>query len=285
MSKVDKIRQIYNINQGTFEKFLIADHTPTKKYLEYMVKTWKDKVNSKVTTTIDLINEIKRFDELLPYIPLKDIYHEEYKNFDFLIAMNDRAEEEKEEKTFKREDHCDVLLENDDYILIRPKTFKGSLKYGYGTKWCTASKRSEQTFKNYFNSGFLVYVIDKTKKIPELDKMAIYIDYKQNPLAGEILIYNPKDHLINEKNMINLGWSEKKCFEIITNFRYFAFSVKEKKDAIDYISSFEKNLNKLNFDELEKNIKKINENFDNGVITEVFTKLNNFKEKIKDYGY
>ena len=70
MSKVDEIRGRYNkITSVTFNKFVNADTTPTKKYLEYMCKTWTDKINYSLSLPVNkLITAINEFDQLLPYI-------------------------------------------------------------------------------------------------------------------------------------------------------------------------------------------------------------------------
>jgi len=41
MSKVEELRLKYpKVTKPTFNKFVDADFTPTKKYLEFMLKTW-----------------------------------------------------------------------------------------------------------------------------------------------------------------------------------------------------------------------------------------------------
>ena len=148
MSKVEELRIKYpKITKVTFDKFVGADYTPTKKYLEFMIKTWVNKPSLTFNLTTPLIvNVVKKFDTLLPYIENKDIYHKDYADFYFLTKVINDAETLKDEKTFVREDHVNVLAENDRHILLQPVTHRGSLKYGAGTKWCTASKNSPEVF-------------------------------------------------------------------------------------------------------------------------------------------
>jgi len=43
MSKVDELRQKYSqVTPASFKKFTEADKTPTKKYLDFMLKAWDD---------------------------------------------------------------------------------------------------------------------------------------------------------------------------------------------------------------------------------------------------
>ena len=44
MSKVQELREKYpSVTQLTFDKLANADKTPTKKYLEYLLKMWSNK--------------------------------------------------------------------------------------------------------------------------------------------------------------------------------------------------------------------------------------------------
>jgi hypothetical protein len=285
MSKVQKIKDKYKITDSIFKKFVDSDNTQTNKYLEYMTRMWKNKETSNVGTVNDLIRQVLKFDELINYIPLKDIYHEEYGNFLFLVEMIRKAEELKEEKSFIREEHCDVLIENDNFILIRPKTFRGSLKYGSGTKWCTSSKTNSRTFETYYRSGVIVYLIDKTNtKTNSAEKIALYMDYKQSPLVGEVNMYNSKDETIDENFAIKNGWNEDDFWEIILSFRYFTYELKKQKISHEYVKNFEKTLKSINLNELEKHIKNIDPKFTMDTLKDFDNILNEFKNKIKNHG-
>jgi hypothetical protein len=44
MSKVDDLKKKYSqVSPASFTKFVEADTTPTKKYLDFMLKTWEDR--------------------------------------------------------------------------------------------------------------------------------------------------------------------------------------------------------------------------------------------------
>jgi len=51
--------------------------------------------------------------------------------------------------------------EDDEWLIVRPFTAEASQKYGYGTKWCTASEKYQGQFFNYTEDGKLVYCINK----------------------------------------------------------------------------------------------------------------------------
>jgi len=152
MSKVDDLRNKYkSVSNSSFSKFVEADSTPTKKYLDFMLKTWEDrKAGGPYRTTGSIIDVVNKFHDLTPYIENKDIYSKEYYgNFGKLIDTVEIAQLAKEEKLFNKEEHINVLLETDEFLLLQPKTHKGSMKYGANTKWCTTAKNNESIFRNY----------------------------------------------------------------------------------------------------------------------------------------
>ena len=95
MSKVDDLRNKYkSVSNSSFSKFEEADFTPTKKYLEFMLKTWEDrKTEGPYRTTGSVIDAVNKFHNLIPYIENKDIYSKEYYgNFGKLIDVIGVAE-------------------------------------------------------------------------------------------------------------------------------------------------------------------------------------------------
>jgi uncharacterized protein YchJ len=168
MSKVDELKKKYpHISNVSFTKFVESDNTSTKKYLDFMLRTWEDRKNSSLNrTTNSIINAVNKFHDLLPYIENKDIYSKEYYgDFKKLFDAIEQAEKLKEDKSFVKEDHIYVFFETDEFMLIQPKTHRGSMKYGSNTKWCTTGKKNESIFKNYTRDGLLLYLINKTEKI------------------------------------------------------------------------------------------------------------------------
>lgn len=274
MSKVEELRIKYpKITKVTFDKFVGADYTPTKKYLEFMIKTWVNKPSLTFNLTTPLIvNVVKKFDTLLPYIENKDIYHKDYADFYFLTKVINDAETLKDEKTFVREDHVNVLAENDRHILLQPVTHRGSLKYGAGTKWCTASKNSPEVFERYIKKGYLAYLIDKTNTVAKLgSKIALYLEYTKCPINGTIDIFNTIDSSITSHTVKTYSWSESDLFDIITTFRYYHLKMKNIKKDKDIVDGFVSTLNKLNFEQFEKSLSNLDD-----------VGTNNYTSKIKD---
>jgi hypothetical protein len=284
MSKVEELREKYSkITSTTFNRFVDGDTTPTKKYLEYMLKMWKRKKDGHtyISSGELLTQTVNKFNELLPYIEKKDIYDTTYLNFSTLIETINRAAEIKDEKTFVRDEHVIILEENDNYILLQPKTHRGSLKYGANTKWCTASKSAESTFLRYRNGGCLVYLIDKqNKRGNNYNKIAFYLSDKSK-LTGAVDMYNTTDRSVKDFELINNGWGVNELFNIISIVRFAAISWEKKKGAVKVIEDAVSNMPKIDFDLLEKSLKVVENSADTSYLSKVKETLISFTDKLK----
>eukprot|EP01050_Picozoa_sp_SAG11_P001532 SAG11_NODE_67_length_18762_cov_13.942560_13_plen_327_part_00 len=131
---------------------------------------------------VDVINDMEKFEVLCDenLISVKDI--QQYKSLgEVSLAVIDAEENRRGSKPRK-----EIILENSDYIIIKPLNVFASRKYGASTKWCTSSK-DPKTFYEYSNNGILLYIISKHNNI----KWAVYYDIK----AKELSWWNSKDIL------------------------------------------------------------------------------------------
>jgi hypothetical protein len=289
MSKVDDLKKKYpQVSTASFSKFVEADTTPTKKYLDFMLKTWEDrKISGPYRTTSSIIKDVTKFNDLLPYIENKDIYSKEYYgNYQKLLDIIERAEEVREEKYFVKEDHITILLETEEFILLQPKTHKGSMKYGANTKWCTTTKNNESIFKNYTRDGFLAYLINKSEsKNENYRKVALYLEFAQGGLNDSIKIYDVKDKYAHESHLIASEWEVEKLFQIFTTFRYNFIKTREAKLSRDFVNSFVNTISKLDFTKFELHLSRLDEGGDLSYIKNAQTKVESFIEKLNNTKY
>lgn len=275
MSKIDELRKKYpSVSNAMFDKLVNSDTTATKKYGNYLLKMWDNrKYSGCPSTSSGVINMVKKFDTLLPYIENKDIYSKEYSHFQTLKSVVETAEKVRDEKTFIKEEHVIVYRETDNYIMLQPKTHRGSLKYGSGTKWCTASK-DEKIFNNYNNRGLLVYIIRKNL-LPNANqnKIAFYLNYDNGPFNGEIDIFIANDSKVHDINLTQQGWDETDLMEIFTIYRQAFIHIRKDKKVKDDINNFIKTISRLDFESLTNNLSKIEHSIDGSY-------LNNIKEKL-----
>jgi hypothetical protein len=63
-------------------------------------------------------------------------------------------------------------FEDEEWLIVRPFTYESSVRYGYGSKWCTSMDKSAEQFFRYSNNGTLIYCLNKKTG----DKVAAYYE-------------------------------------------------------------------------------------------------------------
>ena len=284
MSKVDELRQQYpSISKITFDKFVIGDKTPTKKYLEYFLKMWFYKNETGCPkSTKQLIDLVNKFDEYLPYIEIKDIHARFYLNYTTLNSIVERAEQIKEEKTFIKEDHVIIYNETETYILLKPKTHRGSLRYGAGTKWCTSSKKDETTFNGYVNRGLLIYVIRKDNlNDPNYNKIALNLEYSETPYNSIIDIFTASDIRVSTDHLAAKGWTYDEIRDVFFCFMEIFRYQKLYKVVNGEINQFLASISNLDFNKFVENLSKLENTLDDSYISNIKEKLDKFINQIQ----
>ncbi len=66
----------------------------------------------------------------------------------------------------QKETGVDKVYEDDDFLLLMPKTHKASCRYGSNTKWCVTMRNTSNYFENYFSQGPIFFLIDKRRIAP-----------------------------------------------------------------------------------------------------------------------
>lgn len=82
--------------------------------------------------------------------------------------------------------------EDNEWLIVRPFTAEASQKYGYGTKWCTASEKYHGHFFTYTEDGKLVYCINKISG----KKVAVHYRINQE-IGNELSFWNMNDDRID----------------------------------------------------------------------------------------
>lgn len=272
----DKIRKsvLLVLNKG--------DETPTTKYLSYMCNMWYVTRNAraKPKSSSELVKYVRQFDELLPYIQNKDIYSPHYCSWFNLETVVDDAMEEKLQKEFKREDHVDVLLENDDFILVKPKTHRGSLKYGANTRWCTASKQNPSTFSNYVRNGVLVYLNRKKIRGNKWDKVAFYLRVSgQGPLMNSVEVYCAQDVGQSSHSLLKSDWSVVEILGFQNLVRSIAIKDWRVSQASKSVKEFIKKVHELDIEKTVQDLVMVKE----GVPKEYDELVLKFKESVEKF--
>lgn len=142
---------------------------------------------SKVRNTIDFFNRYNR------QLEVKDI--NQYKNIDQVYDNVKNFMEDPSQATSKsdevrkiKEMGAEKVYEDNDWLIIVPKTQKAAIYYGKGTKWCTASTGSYNYFERYNNEGNLYININKNTgdKYQFHFESNSFMDAEDEPIKGVI---------------------------------------------------------------------------------------------------
>jgi len=167
---------------------------------------------------VDVINDLEKFEVLCEenLIAVKDI--QQYQSLgEVSLAVID-AEEKRKGSLPKKT----IILDDSEYLVLKPLNIFASRKYGASTKWCTSSKEPK-TFYDYSNKGILLYILSKQNN----KKWAVYYDVKDKELSW----WNTRD--------------------VLTDGYLVDLPEKLKKDILDYILN-ENNPNSYYFDKETK---------------------------------
>lgn len=128
-----------------------------------------------------------------------------------------------------------VVYEDDEVMMFKPLTFESSLKYGSGTKWCTAMKREPEYFYRYSRNGILIYIINKKTG----RKFGCYSE----KFEDRVSIFNETDAQIDSFNM-NISYDNLTklmgFLDTINDVNKTLFSEEELKNYTKYFPEFEK---------------------------------------------
>lgn len=142
---------------------------------------------SKVRNTIDFFNRYNR------QLEVKDI--NQYKNIDQVYDNVKNFMEDPSQATSKsdevrkiKEMGAEKVYEDNDWLIIVPKTREAAIYYGKGTKWCTASTSGYNYFERYNNEGRLYININKNTgdKYQFHFESNSFMDAEDKPIKGII---------------------------------------------------------------------------------------------------
>lgn len=126
--------------------------------------TEKDVLEFKNTIDSDDSDGLMAFEKVVKNP--KDLTHYSFELLIFVVNAVRNKRREKEKNKLKSSEY-DVIVDDDNYFVVVPLTYKASVILGYGAKWCTASKSCDAHYYEYTKKGILYYVSDKIRKDTE----------------------------------------------------------------------------------------------------------------------
>jgi hypothetical protein len=163
-----------------------------------------------------------------------------YSSFDEILSVTSIAELKSQEKELEKQ--IKVIYTNEEWTVIRPLTGNSSMKYGSGTKWCTASTKNPDYFFRYSKRGILLYMINKKTGLKvacfkSLDEEHEFSFWNQEDIRIDsiesglplFIIDIIRDEVTNNpvSNMSLLSDEEKKIQEDLLGYRLNKYSASE----------------------------------------------------------
>jgi len=207
-----------------FEELVKSDPSRNKKYIEWMCK-----IEIEENLVYDrLIQAVKDFDRLASkgYLENTDIY--KYKTLKEVEDVLTLPKNKESLRKLKREKELDIekILDNEDFLVIFPKTSEAMAKYGKGTKWCVTDETvwDDYTFHSYFKMYIVINkkpLSFKIKFYPISSKFVVLVKID----ADLVIIYDDEDNILsvfdkkqflNFMNFDNNDEAKKKLFKPFT---------------------------------------------------------------------
>ena len=123
----------------------------------------------------------------------KDI--NQYENPQFIKKLMNTIDARKTQREIEREikTQADKIYEDDDVLVVRPKSHAASCYYGANTKWCTTQTGNPGYFEKYFRDGNLYYFLNKKTNT----KLALY----RNESERLTEVYNSQDRNVSIEDL------------------------------------------------------------------------------------
>jgi hypothetical protein len=173
------------VDTGLLDILIDADPSGNYKYLMWAanmldkeLKGSPGQVMANYQVEAENIAEyLQKFHKLQPYIrdeakKFKDI--NKITSLDSLIALvqslerikldRERAKEEKKQQKKEAMQDSTILINDDDFMMVRPTSAQASCYWGKGTKWCISATESQNYFAQYTNEGKSFYFLFSKNK-------------------------------------------------------------------------------------------------------------------------
>lgn len=163
---------------SSYELFVDGDPSGNHKYLSWMMKKMLDMLIERGVDYPDyhengVLNLVQEFHKNSQRLQKKDInQYKTVKELDDVIRKLPKSK--KEEKL----EGIDKIYEDDNILVVLPKTHGGSCTYGANTQWCVTTRDDDSNFRSYSNRGTLYFIIWKPKmpeKLKHYQKIARFV--------------------------------------------------------------------------------------------------------------
>jgi hypothetical protein len=181
------------------------------KYTDFVLRTLNKDSEELEDDMEVLIGLVKDFNKYQSQLEKKDI--NQYKNAEELDAALFPFKVKEKEKEL--ENQAEKIYEDDQFVVVIPKSEEASCKYGAGTRWCTTSKGSGHFGRYTSGSQLLFYIINKKKsKGGNYDKVAVHFDN-----SGKESWWDTQDTPMNQREIDVFKYAFSEVVDAILNYK------------------------------------------------------------------
>lgn len=223
-------------------------------HVKKLFDSWAKNKSGNYDKAISLMDDFFEYQKMLP----KNDFAQ-YSSADEMESAILNAKKVKTEKSEKKSASSDIdkIYEDDNVLVIKAKTHEASCKYGAGTKWCTAAKKTDEDWLRHNQTGVeFIWINKKLLSDDNNHKLSLFFKYNDKRVDWCNRINRCNSTAPYEKNDLGVeNW--KRIFELCQN--YFDKSLEEylKKRAEWDKNLLEKEaefLNKINDEDFLRNI-------------------------------
>lgn len=261
MAKKDLKKQNPDLEINILDLISKFDPSKTGKYTSFLVKMYRKFLNTGVNNPFELATDSfgipcdNKFEEFL-ISGLYDVFggsenikalHEfnlhlqdnriptdrkditKYDSWGELQKTVSVATLKQKEKMLEKE--VIKVMDEQDWLFVRPLTFEASTSYGSGTKWCTTSNNNPDYFYRYCDRGVLVYAISRTTG----EKYGLfyqnkYVDEKEFSIWDVVDVRVDSIETKIPSNLLKGIYNYMK----VEKHNFFYFSKEEQSKALEY---------------------------------------------------
>jgi hypothetical protein len=150
------MKKIIRLTESDLVKLVKKVITEQSEHTKNLYKSWAKKKSGNEEGALSIIDDVFQY---LNKLPKKDFAkytsYEELKN-DLDKVMGVQMEKDKSS-------NVDKLYEDSELLVVAPKTWESSCKYGASSKWCTTSKDTSSYWQRHNTTGTEFFWIFKNK--------------------------------------------------------------------------------------------------------------------------
>lgn len=161
------ILSLYNLNKMFLNE--------TTEHTKNLYKSWAKKRSGNESAALSIMDDVFTH---LNKLPKKDFA--KYTSYEELKSDLDKVMAIQKEKS--KSNDVDKLYEDEELLVVTPKNWETSCKYGAGSKWCTTSKDTSSHWERHNINGTEFFWIfkDKSSNDPNY-KFSYHIKFNGSP--------------------------------------------------------------------------------------------------------